>query len=460
MSTFSVAEPSQTATLEPGHYWIEMTFDRPTSPDVLLRALRTIGFDSVGIEMEDPALSGGKSRVGAVSAVSTLSSASARPVAARTATASPIQAASASPTRPRASAPVASPIQAAMGTPTTGSDLRAPDPTPAAPVPRAVAVPQPRAGTGTGPGAAQAPAVDRSGDKWKPTYGQGTGAGDGAPASPTPPTGPLPPTPPVPGGYDDAHPSASPNDAGASEDPYGYAAGGPEEAAPPGYYQPSGGGGGGGGSMADEDAAAPTGVSSRTSSSVANAGPSSLQAASRTPPTPGAVLLNPQGGAPMWLVPAGTNLSQISVGGRLIVGGAAPGPDASTSFRFVAHLGHAIDIRSLPGLRWTIIHELGFDPWGPMSFRLTPHTLEQGQLYDLRFLSRDKTAKQKADVLALLTSMGFRPATLFLSKRNMRIPGRPLTTLSEWFGVGRWDGPDSVVVSSDPFYFAEARPTS
>ena len=111
-------------------------------------------------------------------------------------------------------------------------------------------------------------------------------------------------------------------------------------------------------------------------------------------------------------------------------------------------------------MRWTILHEIAFDPWGPMSFRLTPHELVHGQLYDLRFLSRDKTAKSKKDVLQLLTIMGFRPATIFLSKRNMRIPGRPLTTLSEWFGVGLWTGPDSVVVSSDPFYFAEVKPTS
>lgn len=135
------------------------------------------------------------------------------------------------------------------------------------------------------------------------------------------------------------------------------------------------------------------------------------------------------------------------------------GPVGST-YRFIGQLGSAIDIKSLPGLEWTIVHSIGFDPWGPMNFRLAPHALTKGQLYDLRFLSRDKTAKSKADVLALLTGMGFKPATIFLSKRNMRIPGRPLTTLSEWFGVGVWSGPDSVIVSSDPFYFAEVRPTT
>jgi hypothetical protein len=142
----------------------------------------------------------------------------------------------------------------------------------------------------------------------------------------------------------------------------------------------------------------------------------------------------------------------------MIVGGEVS--PSGSSFRFLGQLAHAIDIKALPGLRWTIVHAVGFDPWGPMSFRLTPHPLEHGQLYDLRFLSRDKTAKTKKDVLALLTDMGFRPATIFLSKRNMRIPGRPLTTLSEWFGVGIWTGPDSVIVSSDPFYFAEVRPTT
>jgi hypothetical protein len=206
--------------------------------------------------------------------------------------------------------------------------------------------------------------------------------------------------------------------------------------------------------MTDEDASPSPG---RTA---ANKPGSAIQEApSARAPVPGAVIINPGSPVAWWLLPPGTPSGAVSVGrARMIVGGT--GEPLQTDFHFVGQLGQAIDVTSVPGLRWSAIHSLGFDPWGSMSFRLTPHELKHGQLYDLRFLSRDKTARSKKDVLALLVSMGFSPATIFLSKRNMRVPGRPLTTLSEWFGVGVWTGPDSVIVSSDPFYFAEVRPTS
>lgn len=456
MSTLSVINESQHATLPPGFYWIEMAFDRPASVEVLLRALRSIGFDSVGVEMDDPP----PAQIGSLATAAAMA---ARPplVTARASASSATQAALAA--APRASAvsttpSFVAPSRAAAMPPLPipagqGVDLRVPDAPPPARAP--AAAPTQRASTARDFSAAYPP----------PRYKEGGGGGGGrAPAAPAAPsTSPGGAYEPPPG----AGPSAGPADA-LGPDPYGEQ---PYEG--PGSYadeeQPGGGGGGGGGGGFyepgapgdEEQAPAPRASTARAPLTTRTASITSPVALSRTtaPPVQGAVRINPSGASPMWLCPLGSKCEDVTISGRRLIVGGEPESEG-VSFRFVAQLGHAIDIKSLPGLRWTIVHALEFDPWGPMSFRLTPHTLTNGQLYDLRFLSRDKTAKSKRDVLALLTTMGFRPATIFLSKRNMRIPGRPLTTLSEWFGVGRWVGPDSVIVSSDPFYFAEVRPTS
>jgi hypothetical protein len=443
MSTLSVVDETQTATLLPGHYWIEMAFDRPTSTEIFLRALRTIGFDSVGLELEEPT----PVKISGVAVSSSPASVSTGPSSyarvAITAAPSVIQSAARVPTGVTATATAApTPTQARPLAPTgihdASSATPAPAPAPAGLAPRATAA-------RTGPSAVQAAALYTEPSRVR-HMGElgGAGTGDGGDAGAPPPGGGVEPGP------GDQGEGGS---AGFIDDQYGPP--GPDQ----GRLGPTREGGGGGGSPWEGDNV-PAGVPGGKITRSYQLPPGSLPAlpVAGAPPVPGAVSVH-AGVTPMWICPPGTKWTDVKISGRrgLIVGGvASPG----TTFRFVGQLGAAIDIKSLPGLRWTIIHSVAFDPWASMTFRLTPHDLKRGQMYDLRFLSRDKTAKSKIDVLALLEAMGFKPATLFLSKRNMRIPGRPLTTLSEWFGVGIWTGPDSVIVSSDPFYFAEVRPTS
>ncbi len=421
MNTISIVDGTQTATLQPGFYWIEMAFDRPTTPEVLLRALRAIGFDSVGLELDEPAVA----KVGGISAIATPTAAASYARFTTTAAPSVVQSAY--------RVPVAAPTIAAAAPPAATPTIRTTttvqaNPTAVqaaaiyhAPVPSPTPVSAPTAGptrrttvtTTAGPSGVQAAAIYHEPSRiHAPHVGTGTDGGGGGGAPP---------------------PDPGPADQGPGP--------GPNQSSNASYDQ--------GGDNYD------SGSSTGPTTTHYDLPPGSLPPLSSTPPVPGAVSVALGGVTPMWLLPSGTKDVVIS-GHRNVIGGTALG----STFRFVGELGTAIDIKSLPGLRWTIVHPLSFDPWAPMSFRVEPHPLAQGQMYDFRILSRDKTAKSKRDVLALLVAMGFQPSTVFLSKRNMRVPGRPLTTLSEWFGVGVWSGPDSVIVSSDPFYFAEVKPTS
>jgi hypothetical protein len=131
---------------------------------------------------------------------------------------------------------------------------------------------------------------------------------------------------------------------------------------------------------------------------------------------------------------------------------------AAYRYAFLGRLTSPIAIRNLSSMRWLRIVKLPLDPFAPMTFQLHPFVVKRGQTAALRFLSRDKTVRAKSDVQALLTTMGFSPNEVFLVRRNMRIPGRNATSVSEWVGFGTWNLADSVVTCDDPFYFADLRP--
>lgn len=129
-------------------------------------------------------------------------------------------------------------------------------------------------------------------------------------------------------------------------------------------------------------------------------------------------------------------------------------------FRFIGFLMAPALVRNLPGMRWTLIHPLAFDPAADLSWRVTPFPLPTGATLDLRFIARDKNARSRTDVARLLSSMGFSPARVMLRRRNLRMPGRPSATLSEWIGIGRWKGAASIVTSDDPLFFADVKVSS
>jgi hypothetical protein len=126
-------------------------------------------------------------------------------------------------------------------------------------------------------------------------------------------------------------------------------------------------------------------------------------------------------------------------------------------FRVTAKLSQPIAARNLPGLWWRSIHKLALDPTESVPFHVTPQRLLRGKTFDMRLLSRDKTAAQRGDVVALLQHMGFDPVDALLVRRNLRVPGRPGTSLSEWLAVGTWIRPDSYSTADDPLLFLDAK---
>lgn len=140
----------------------------------------------------------------------------------------------------------------------------------------------------------------------------------------------------------------------------------------------------------------------------------------------------------------------------------ASGPMVSTSgegddddplrFRILARLDRPIALDDRPGMRWLFVKALSFPFLSDLSYQSNPHTLRQGSLYELRFLSRAKSNPNRDSVKQSLTDMGFRPIKLLSFKRNMKLPRRG-ASLTLWYGMAVWDRADSVIVHDDPFFF-------
>jgi hypothetical protein len=139
----------------------------------------------------------------------------------------------------------------------------------------------------------------------------------------------------------------------------------------------------------------------------------------------------------------------------LIMGAAVDSPN---TFRVIAYLQHPVTAVNQPGKWWKAIHLLAFDPFGPAPSHVQPFPIARGQTYDFRIFSRDKKARSRKDVQALLELMGFAGASVVLMGRDRRVPDRPQTSLSEWIGCGTWTMPGTFVNADDPFLFAELRP--
>lgn len=120
----------------------------------------------------------------------------------------------------------------------------------------------------------------------------------------------------------------------------------------------------------------------------------------------------------------------------------------------LGELGQAIEIRDMPQIRWTKAIPLAMKPFEAMTFQLQPFQLRTGKMYELRFLSRVKSAPTREAVAQMLVGMGFNPLYKLLAiTRHMKIPNRPGADLSVWFAIAQWSRPDSVVVTDDPFFF-------
>lgn len=420
--TATVSLPPYASTvLAPGHYWVEIATERPLAKSTLSEALAAMGFQRVRFEHKDPAYVPSSHAHGFAGATfglrgpEPLGSTTSIPIR----TTSQIVAATAvQPSITEAQAKAVAQVAAAVLAPAVSSPISS-----AKMSPEAAALLQ-KPPTTTSPEAAaliSKPAVPTSSFA----------------VAPAPSTSP----------YDVARPAAPPPSAYAVQQPPppspSYAAAPASDYVPPRNLP------------MEEEAGMPAPLPAADG----NWRPESVAAVapSFTPKGisvgPGCTLLNPGSRTPMYLCPPEK---------RGVFGAASP---TTRVCRFTAYLPRPLTIESAADLRFQAVHRLAFDPSASLTdeprgprLRMQPFPLVTGKVYDLRFLSRDKTARSKEAVKSLLDKMGFAPAEVMLLARNLRVPGRPATSLSEWLGVGTWRAPASIVTSDDPFYFAEVRP--
>lgn len=403
--------------LEPGFYWGEITFDRPAEGETVLAALRSVGFSEAYLEHRDPPPGYG---VAARAAGIGVGGMFAESVKAANLSSNAIKASSAPSYTASVKAEAApAPALKQQASVTTQPSVRAPDP--------------------IAQQAAASTQVSIKADATTATSNKG-------------------PTAPARGIIDDTPKAPAPKQAAPAPAPYDpYQFGTDDEnqggygPAPQGYDAPAvqdfDGGGGGpsygdeGGSAYDGGGYAPRAASRPMAPTVPSPGGGIVASASASPAVPaGCVPVGPG----MFLCPPG---SGIKVAGARSV----------WRVPFVARLDRPISLKDAPYARWTKAVRLPFDPFAPMSFMVYPWTLDEGVVYGMRILSRDRSVRSKNDVARILTSMGFDPVALLLAHRNMRVPRRG-ASCSEWIAFGRWTGPATIVTTDDPFYFAEARP--
>jgi hypothetical protein len=143
------------------------------------------------------------------------------------------------------------------------------------------------------------------------------------------------------------------------------------------------------------------------------------------------------------------------------VAGSIAGAAPPLTHRFLARLTKPVVAQNAPGSWWKKVQRLSLDSDQPLNFQSVPFTLDTGKTYDLRLLSRDRTAKHRGDVATLLESMGgprgsFQVDWLMLRRRDMRVP-RSTSSTSEWLAGATWTGPRSVITREEPFHFADLK---
>lgn len=151
---------------------------------------------------------------------------------------------------------------------------------------------------------------------------------------------------------------------------------------------------------------------------------------------------------------ATTKTSGIRVAGR-VKPQQAPPPPRTYRLRMLAELSQPLHTQDTDLVRWLSAVPLTIDPFASMSFELNPYQLRNGRDYELRFVSRARSAPTREATLNLLTSMGWETKRLTAIKRHMRLPGQQGANLTLWYGIGRWQKPESRIVSEDPFYFED-----
>lgn len=133
-----------------------------------------------------------------------------------------------------------------------------------------------------------------------------------------------------------------------------------------------------------------------------------------------------------------------------------PVPDVFTGLvRFVGALRQTIVLHDTPLVRWTFVHRATFPVFNSFRFTFRMFPLRRAQRYEMRFLVRMRTAPTRDAVAALLEKMGFQVEKISLLKKDMRLPDRPGSQISHWYGIGRWSLASAYVVEDDPLFFED-----
>lgn len=131
--------------------------------------------------------------------------------------------------------------------------------------------------------------------------------------------------------------------------------------------------------------------------------------------------------------------------------------DAQIRYRFISELKNPIQIQNTNHINWIYQHQLSLNPFEDLEERFNPYELKSKKIYDIKFLARMRSQPTRIAICETLALMGFKPIKILALKRNMRIPGRPNTSITRWFALAQWDGPASYISSEDPLYFENVK---
>lgn len=420
--------------LEPGAYLIELESSRPIEARTLARVMASLGFSRVVPDQMPESTN--RVRTGALPGRSAATAARSFVVAPATSV-NRLAYASPTPAPPPAPKPVTtattSVVQLAKAPSTVSTTVRKPsamiDPNtkPAEMLPR-YAQPQKKVVARTNV-LARAPVAPKKKEPGMFDWGPG-----GAPPPPSGPAGPSAPSEPAPETSPEM-PGGTPGESYGEPDAVDY---GPIPLGP----GPGEGGGGGGGFRAPsgEGASYPGGE-----------GGDAYQASA---PTAGPLSAASQMIRVLWQTwrDTGNPFSPSTSGVEMR---ALDRP--CYVVRMLVELTRKLEAANTDTVRWISAVPVGFNVFGDMNFNLFPFQLRSGQDYELRFVSRARSAPNRNAVLDLMRSMGWEPKRLSAIKKDMRLPGRAGANLTLWYAVARWVKPQSRIVADDPFYFEDVR---
>lgn len=131
---------------------------------------------------------------------------------------------------------------------------------------------------------------------------------------------------------------------------------------------------------------------------------------------------------------------------------------------------HSLAIRNTPRLHWLTARRLTVDLAAPLRLTLEPFELTSEHVYEVRFLTRMLTKKGlehygrtsndpvRAFVTEKLAEGGWEPIALTVLRPDVRVDDQPHASMTLWFGILRWTGPDTFVTDDEPFHFEDITP--